>query len=73
MLKSMATIDPLQMLKAECKKSSQSKVAKRLGVSRQFICDVLKGRRDITDRLLEGLGVEKRVTYRSLRTQNANV
>lgn len=38
---------------------SQKAVAKKLGVSQQYLTDVLKGRRDISDTVARKMGYEK--------------
>jgi hypothetical protein len=38
-------------------------VAKVLGVSQSFLCDLLKGRRQPGTKVLEKLGLQKRVEY----------
>jgi len=43
---------------------SQRNLAKRLGISPMFICDVLKGRRDPGDKMLKAMGFERRVSIR---------
>lgn len=48
------------------KGSSQSKVAKTLGISSPFLSDVLKGRRDISSRLAEAMGYKKIVMFERL-------
>ena len=42
---------------------TQSSWADAMGFSRQFICDVLAGRRPITERLAKALGYERRVVF----------
>ena len=43
---------------------SQRLLAKKLGVSPMFICDILKGRREPGDKLLKALGMYKHVSIR---------
>lgn len=43
---------------------SQKALAVRLGVSVQYLNDVLRGRREVGPAVLAGLGLEKVVTYR---------
>ena len=45
------------------KHGNQKKTAKALGISQQFLTDVLKRRRSPGDRLLKALGMEKRVEF----------
>jgi len=42
---------------------NQKKTAKALGISEQFLTDVLKGRRGPGPKLLKSLGLERRVQY----------
>jgi len=42
---------------------NQKKTAEALGISEQFLTDVLKGRRGPGPKLLEALGLKKRVEY----------
>jgi len=53
----------LKLLRKQARASSQSEVAKALGVTQQHLCDVLKGRRGISDRLASKLGFIRRVTF----------
>lgn len=47
----------------------QKDVAERLGISPQYLCDVLKGRRDISAHLAERLGYERIVAFRKPSSQ----
>lgn len=42
---------------------TQKKTAESLGISPQFLSDMINGRRDITDRIAELLGLEKSVSW----------
>ena len=57
-------IDVVRMLERRCNGRSQRDVAAELGVSEQYLSDVLRGRTDPGPMILEGLGVERVVTYR---------
>jgi transcriptional regulator with XRE-family HTH domain len=46
---------------------SQKAAAKRLGVSEQYLCDVLKGRREPGKKLLDALGYRRVVVYEQVR------
>lgn len=46
---------------------SQKLAANVLGISQQYLCDLLKGRRDFSDLVCERLGFERIVLYRRLR------
>jgi len=47
-------------------KSSQKEVAERLGVAPQFLCDVLKRRRNVSETLAEALGYKREFMFRKL-------
>jgi plasmid maintenance system antidote protein VapI len=53
--------EALLELRRRVKESTQKDAAKSLKVTPQFICDVLKGRREISETLAKRLGY-KRVT-----------
>jgi DNA-binding transcriptional regulator YdaS (Cro superfamily) len=40
---------------------SQKKAATELGISAQYLNDLLQGRRDFSDNLLEKLGLERKI------------
>ena len=42
---------------------SQKSAAKELGISPQYLCDVLAGRRSPSDRLAKAFGFEREVHY----------
>lgn len=51
-------------LRAECwSAGSQAVWAKRHGFSRSYITDILKGRRDVTEKLAAALGLTRRVVF----------
>ncbi|WP_024351049.1 hypothetical protein [Aurantimonas coralicida] len=47
---------------------SQQSWAREHGVSPQYVGDVILGRRDPGDRILDGLGLRRVVTYRPIET-----
>lgn len=53
----------IKILEAAVVLSSQKTVAKNLGISQQFICDVLKKRRGISERLAKKMGYKKIVYF----------
>lgn len=57
---------PIQILRQMVGASSQKAVAAQLGVSGSYVCDVLKGRRDVTKRLAKALGYQRVVIYMPL-------
>ncbi len=50
-----ANEEAMKCLKGMCEKTSQKEAAKELGISEQYLSDVVNGRRDLTDKLLEKL------------------
>lgn len=50
---------------------SQKVVARRLGVSQSYICDVLSGRREVSASLARKLGYQRYVGYLLLPEQDA--
>ena len=46
---------------------SQDAAAKRLGISPQYLCDVLRGRREPGKKLLDALGYRRLVVYEQVR------
>ena len=46
---------------------SQKAVAKHLGVSEMYLCDVLKYRREPGEKILKPLGYEKVIRYRKIK------
>lgn len=38
-------------------------LAEAIGISEQYLCDILRGRRDFPDKLLESVGVERAMKY----------
>lgn len=56
--------DPVKHLQAKLQDTSQKDLAKAIGISPQYLCDILKRRRDPGADVLKWLGLEKAVTYR---------
>lgn len=50
----------------ECK--NQKEAALRLGVSQQYLCDILYGRRPIGGRLLQSIGVREIKYWETVKT-----
>ena len=46
---------------------TQKRAAKDLGISQQYLCDVLKGRREISATLADQLGYERVVMFRKAK------
>lgn len=63
----MATLtkdDVVARLSAACARAGSQKAwAEKVGVSAQYVCDVLMGRRDPGASILEPLGVHAEITY----------
>lgn len=53
----------IRRLRKLCAQSSQRNVADEMQISEQYLCDVLKGRRNPGPRILQALGLERKVTY----------
>jgi len=64
-MQAMNTDKVREMLKAACQKPmTQRAVAKHLGVFPSYICDVLKGNRTPSKKILDFLGLERSFDYR---------
>lgn len=57
----------IAMLKGRQGGLSDCAYAKTLGVSRQFMSDVLRGTRGPSKELLESIGLERRIVYQKKR------
>ncbi|ARU40177.1 hypothetical protein CCB80_03105 [Armatimonadetes bacterium Uphvl-Ar1] len=55
--------DVVHLIMRECQKSSQKTVAEQIGISPQYLSDILKGRREISTAVAEKLGLERVVTF----------
>jgi hypothetical protein len=61
----MKPLDPVALLRLACDRAgSQRRWALAHGVSPQSVTDVLTGHREPAGKLLEALGLERRVIYR---------
>lgn len=58
---------PAYLWRAVRRIGTQQAAAKKWGVSKQFLNDVLKGRRGPGEKLLAALGLREVVTYRRTR------
>jgi len=56
-------VDLIDLLWCESRKRSQKVVAAELGISPQYLSDILKGRREISTEVARRLGFERVVTY----------
>jgi len=57
-------IDPLKLLQKELETCSQKDLAKRIGISQQYLNDMLKRHRRVYGKALDYLGLEEVTTYR---------
>ncbi|HDZ73185.1 MAG TPA: hypothetical protein ENH55_10480 [Aurantimonas coralicida] len=68
----MTMTDVINLLRDECRQEgSQMAWAAANGVSDAYVSDVLLGRRDPGQSILEGLGLEKVVTYAPIAKEGA--
>jgi transcriptional regulator with XRE-family HTH domain len=63
-------IDPIRMLRETLDGGNQAQMARKIGISPQYLNDVLSGKRGAGDKILAYLGLEKIVTYRKRRSAN---
>jgi transcriptional regulator with XRE-family HTH domain len=52
-------------------KGTAKAAAKEMGISPQYLSDLLRGRRDIPDRIAEFLGFRKTITYSRSRLDSS--
>jgi hypothetical protein len=55
--------NPIEELESRVSKSSQAYVANELGISPQYLNDVLRRRREVGKKILDALGLERVVGY----------
>jgi len=60
-------IHPIAVLRDRCNGAAQTVVAEELGISPQYLNDMLKGRKEAGPAVLKALGLVKVVTYRRKR------
>jgi transcriptional regulator with XRE-family HTH domain len=60
-------LDPIEVLRKRLGDGTQRELAGVLGISPQYLNDILSGHREPGPKLLEGLGLERIVTYRRKR------
>lgn len=65
-------IDPIRMLRESLGTDSQADVARKIGISPQYLHDVLNERRGPGEKILDYLGLERIITYRKRRRTSAN-
>jgi len=54
----------MAMLEKAAKAISQKKLAEKMGISNSFLNDVLQGRRNITSKILDHMGMESETIYK---------
>lgn len=54
----------MELLKFVNKHATQKEAAKALGISAQYLADVLRGRRAVTDKLAKKLGFTRETRWR---------
>ena len=59
-----ANMSPIKLLRKMCANRQQADVAAELGVSAQYLNDILQGRRLPGEKVLRPLGLERVVKYR---------
>jgi len=57
-------MDPLEVIRKRLEGKTQKELAGELGISVQYLNDILAGRRSPGPTVIEALGLEKQVTYR---------
>lgn len=72
--KPVAPVDPgpSNLLWAMTRNEQQKDVAERLGISAQYLCDVLKGRREMSAALALRLGYQREVTFTKIESGKAD-
>lgn len=55
--------DPRELLRTALRHTKQYELARKIGISAQNLCDVLREHREPGEKILEFLGLEKHVTY----------
>jgi len=59
----------IEELRARARKSSQKQVAAELKITPQFLSDVLAGRREITSRVANAMGYERKIVFTKVMKQ----
>lgn len=63
----MTRVDARQRLRGMVRvHESQKSAAKALGISQQYLCDLLKGRRPFSARVLQKLGLQQVIVVRNV-------
>jgi DNA-binding transcriptional regulator YdaS (Cro superfamily) len=61
----------MKLIRSKCSEDTQLAYAKELGVSPSYLCDILKGRREIGPKVLERMGMERVIQYRRLADERS--
>lgn len=70
MKKRLTLHDVIKMIRGEAEKVGlQKDLAKKFGVSAQYISDILNGRREPGDAILKPLGLRRVITYEWIKNQ----
>ena len=64
--------DPIELLKTDLQGMTQQELARKIGISAQQLCDVLRKHRKPRGRILEYYGLEMRVAYLPKSSKGAN-
>ena len=57
----------IEELRERSKKSSQKHVAEEIGITPQFLSDVLSGRREVTSRIANAMGYWREIVFVKVR------
>lgn len=68
-MSAMETVDPILILEQMCQQSSVRKVATDLGVSAQYISEVMRRLKEPGDKILKPLGLRRVVLYERVPEQ----
>lgn len=64
-------LELIEWLRKDSEKETQKALAKRLGISAQYLSDILKGRREPGQKMLDALGLERVITYESKKVSQS--
>ena len=59
----MRKYDPVEIILTRAEQTSQAQLARDFGVSRQYLNDVIKGRRPPSQGIIEALGLTQEIVY----------
>lgn len=49
---------------------SQSKAAKRIGITRQFLGEIIRGKKSVSERFAKKLGFRKKIVWEKIKDAN---